>query len=95
MLTPRRYSQGEDPTTDFRGAGLLGLEALVYFAEREQEVVRRVFRAEPEYPFAASTLAIVVGLAHLLRLLPPAMIIPQQQVRPVAHPAHAGSLLDT
>jgi hypothetical protein len=30
--------QGKDPTTDFRGMGLLGLEQLVYFSEKRTEV---------------------------------------------------------
>ena len=32
--------QGTDPATDFRGMGLLGLEQLIYFAERYPGMVR-------------------------------------------------------
>lgn len=36
--------QGEDPSTDFRGMGLLGLENLLYFATYYQEPARHILQ---------------------------------------------------
>jgi len=36
--------QGKDPSTDFRGMGLLGLTQLVYFAKYDPEAAKRVLK---------------------------------------------------
>ncbi|GIL72153.1 hypothetical protein Vretimale_476 [Volvox reticuliferus] len=66
--------QGEDPATDFRGAGMYGLENLIYLAEVHPETFRRLVdkadgtRAEWEYPFAVAGLNITFMLSELLEL---------------------------
>lgn len=69
--------QGEDPATDFRGAGFYGLENLMYLGQRHPEVFRRLkdkqdgVRAEWEYPFAVAGLNITWMLSELLELHTP------------------------
>ncbi|KXZ44016.1 hypothetical protein GPECTOR_75g740 [Gonium pectorale] len=66
--------QGEDPGTDFRGAGRYGLENLIYLAEEHPEVFRRLLhktegtRAAWEYPFAVAGLNITWALSELVEL---------------------------
>ncbi|GLC63219.1 hypothetical protein PLESTF_000013000 [Pleodorina starrii] len=66
--------QGEDPATDFRGAGLYGLENLIYMAEVHPDTFRRLVdksegsRAEWEYPFAVAGLNITFMLSEVLEL---------------------------
>jgi hypothetical protein len=49
--------QGKDPATDFRGAGLLGLQSLVHLARRYPTHVRHII-AGTELPFKGYPLAI-------------------------------------
>jgi len=44
--------QGPDPGTDFRGMGLLSLEALVHFVERNQDAARLIMNLYEELGFA-------------------------------------------
>jgi ELMO domain-containing protein len=68
--------QGKDPSTDFRGMGLLGLQQLVYFAgKRDGSDARRVLTDSMHprryYPFAATGInitAFVLDLLHEFRL---------------------------
>ncbi|EFJ52460.1 engulfment and motility protein [Volvox carteri f. nagariensis] len=66
--------QGDDPATDFRGAGMYGLDNLIYLAEVHPETFRRLVdktegtRAEWEYPFAVAGLNITFMLSELLEL---------------------------
>ena len=63
--------QGKDPATDFRGAGFLALENLIWFARAHPTTFDQLLnkaegrRADPEYPFAAAgcniTFKILVG----------------------------------
>jgi serine/threonine protein kinase len=51
--------QGQDPSTDFRGMGILGLEALLYMAESHtntwrETVARNEARGEREFPLAVA-----------------------------------------
>ncbi|KAF1464145.1 ELMO domain-containing protein 1, partial [Pygoscelis antarcticus] len=50
--------QGDDPKTDFRGMGLLGLYNLVYFAERDTEIAQQVLSdsLQPKYSVSYSVL---------------------------------------
>ncbi|GHP02503.1 hypothetical protein PPROV_000126000 [Pycnococcus provasolii] len=63
--------QGEDPTTDFRGAGLLALQQLLHFARHESQTFQRLLlkkegkRAEWEYPFAAAGVNITMTLLEI------------------------------
>ncbi|KAG2484476.1 hypothetical protein HYH03_016710 [Edaphochlamys debaryana] len=66
--------QGEDPATDFRGAGLYGLENLIYLGEAHPDTFRRLLdksegaRATWEYPFAVAGLNLTFALSELLEL---------------------------
>ena len=68
--------QGSDPATDFRSGGLMSLQNLVWFAERQPRVYRRLLsksdgeRSEWEYPFAAAGVNVTFALVHLLELAP-------------------------
>ncbi|GBG33993.1 ELMO domain-containing protein 2 [Hondaea fermentalgiana] len=44
--------QGADPSSDFRGMGLLGLEALAHFVERNQDAARLIMNLYEELGFA-------------------------------------------
>ncbi|KAF1497660.1 ELMO domain-containing protein 1, partial [Eudyptula minor] len=50
--------QGDDPKTDFRGMGLLGLYNLVYFAEWDTEIAQQVLSdsLQPKYSVSYSVL---------------------------------------
>lgn len=67
--------QQDDPTTDFRAAGLLGLTNLVDFATHHPEAFHNVMekksgvRVELEYPFAAAGINLTVMLLDLIGLL--------------------------
>jgi len=66
--------QGEDPSTDIRGAGMLGLECLLYLAEVHPATFHRLMekldgeRADWEYPFAVAGLNITFTLLEVLGL---------------------------
>ena len=62
--------QGEDPTTDFRGMGLLSVHMLVYMGERHHDMARRlvdVVSVRP-YPLCAAGVNVVSMLCDLLGL---------------------------
>ncbi|KAG2430488.1 hypothetical protein HXX76_010011 [Chlamydomonas incerta] len=80
LKTPRWKDmgwQGEDPATDFRGAGLYGLDNLIYLAEVHPDTFRRLMdktegaRATWEYPFAVAGLNLTWALSELLDLHTP------------------------
>jgi ELMO domain-containing protein len=54
--------QGRDPATDFRGAGLLGLEQLVYLASNYPQEYKEMSEKAKNYSFAISALNITVPL---------------------------------
>nr|SVE75294.1 EOG090X0AMT [Daphnia dolichocephala] len=57
--------QGDDPRTDFRGMGLLGLENLHFFAKHYQEVALQVL-SHSNHPKHGYSFAIVgINLTHL------------------------------
>lgn len=57
--------QGDDPTTDFRGMGLLGLANLQYFAENHNSAARHVL-SRSHHPVYGYSFAIVgINLTHL------------------------------
>eukprot|EP00955_Chlamydomonas_euryale_P009248 99044-Chlamydomonas_euryale.AAC.2 len=66
--------QGEDPSTDVRGSGLLGLQCLLHLADSHPAAWRRLLhkldgqRAEWEYPFAAAGLNVQFMLTELVGL---------------------------
>lgn len=67
--------QGDDPGTDFRGAGFFGLENLIYLAENDSALYKQLLekkskapRSEWEYPFAVAGLNITFMLEELLGL---------------------------
>eukprot|EP00698_Gefionella_okellyi_P021666 TRINITY_DN7074_c0_g1_i1.p1 TRINITY_DN7074_c0_g1~~TRINITY_DN7074_c0_g1_i1.p1 ORF type:complete len:373 (-),score=86.20 TRINITY_DN7074_c0_g1_i1:142-1260(-) len=62
--------QSDDPSTDFRGMGLLGLDNLVYFARHFPNDVQRLVRQESakEYPMATAGINVTNMLMKLLGL---------------------------
>ncbi|KAK7290710.1 hypothetical protein RIF29_05315 [Crotalaria pallida] len=66
--------QGSDPSTDFRGGGLISLENLIFFAKKYPESFQRLLlkqdgcRAEWEYPFAVAGINISFMLTQMLDL---------------------------
>uniref|UniRef100_A0A7S1THW9 ELMO domain-containing protein n=1 Tax=Compsopogon caeruleus TaxID=31354 RepID=A0A7S1THW9_9RHOD len=62
--------QGRDPCTDFRGAGVLGLIQLCYFAKHRPDSARRMLREPPmeaaRYPFCCCGLNITASLSDLI-----------------------------
>jgi len=62
--------QGEDPATDFRGAGMLGLDNLIYFVENHPQKALNAYKGScsPQHPyfFAAGGLYITLEMYHLL-----------------------------
>lgn len=63
--------QGQDPATDFRGMGLLGLEQLVHFAEGPQNSAARAALTDSAhpvryYPFAAAGINLTSFVVELL-----------------------------
>ena len=62
--------QGEDPTTDFRGMGLLSVHLLVYAGERHNDAVRRLVDVVSvrHYPLCAAGVNVVSMLCDLLGL---------------------------
>ncbi|KAJ4460872.1 hypothetical protein PAPYR_2706 [Paratrimastix pyriformis] len=63
--------QGQDPATDFRGMGILGLRNLVYLARHYPRLARTLTQqsAQREYPFAVAGINISRLLAQLLNLM--------------------------
>jgi ELMO domain-containing protein len=63
--------QGKDPTTDFRGMGLLGLYQLVYFSRTRTDAARRVLLDSNHprrfIPFAVTGINISAFLLELLQ----------------------------
>ncbi|GBF88203.1 hypothetical protein Rsub_00915 [Raphidocelis subcapitata] len=68
--------QGVDPATDFRAAGLLGLDNLLYMGRLRPRLFRdlqskaRGARSSWEYPFGAAGMNVTWALVDLLRLQP-------------------------
>ena len=66
--------QGENPGTDFRAAGLISLEHLLYLGREHPDVFFRLMlkqdgvRSEWEYPFAVAGVNVTHMLAELLEL---------------------------
>ncbi|KAF9593260.1 hypothetical protein IFM89_021016 [Coptis chinensis] len=66
--------QGNDPSTDFRGGGLISLENLIFFAKKYPESFQRLLhkqdgnRSEWEYPFAVASINISFMLVQMLDL---------------------------
>ena len=55
--------QGQDPATDFRGMGMLGLDNLLYIAENHPVIFRRIVkeqssRDDNDYPVAVTGISI-------------------------------------
>ena len=71
---PPRCWQGEDPRTDFRGAGFLSVEALLFLSDRRRATFLGLMRKEAgrrsewEYPFGAAAVNICFTLQELLEL---------------------------
>ncbi len=64
--------QGEDPSTDFRGSGFLGLKNLLYFVENGKEEVEEVLRTALSekrwYFFAAAGINITGKLINIVEV---------------------------
>ena len=62
--------QGDDPATDFRGMGVLGLHNLVYFGEHYPDVFARLIEKQRkrDYPLACAGIHVTSMLLELLHL---------------------------
>ena len=64
--------QGEDPSTDFRGSGFLGLKHLVYFVENGKEEAENVLNTALSqkrwYFFAAAGINITGKLINFVEV---------------------------
>jgi hypothetical protein len=60
--------QGKDPSTDFRGMGLLGLKNCTYFAKRYTSFIKSVIADGRDYPFCVAGINITGFLVELLNL---------------------------
>ncbi|ONK77973.1 uncharacterized protein A4U43_C02F12870 [Asparagus officinalis] len=66
--------QGPDPSTDFRSAGFISLENLIFLAEKYPQSFQRLLhkqdgkRSEWEYPFAAAGVNVSFMLTQMLGL---------------------------
>jgi len=60
--------QGNNPETDFRGMGLLGLLNLIYFAENYTYKVQSIIRSNRDYPWAVTGINITHMLLKMLHL---------------------------
>ncbi|KJE95633.1 hypothetical protein CAOG_06064 [Capsaspora owczarzaki ATCC 30864] len=60
--------QNNNPATDFRSMGLLGLQCLTYFAETFPVVFRNLVAADREYPIAAACINIAALICQELHL---------------------------
>eukprot|EP00817_Percolomonadidae_sp_ATCC50343_P000104 CAMPEP_0117430930 /NCGR_PEP_ID=MMETSP0758-20121206/10491_1 /TAXON_ID=63605 /ORGANISM="Percolomonas cosmopolitus, Strain AE-1 (ATCC 50343)" /LENGTH=563 /DNA_ID=CAMNT_0005219485 /DNA_START=296 /DNA_END=1987 /DNA_ORIENTATION=- len=58
--------QSNDPATDFRGMGLLGLHFINYISKHHTSRVRTIIDKDPEYPFCVSCINL---LSHIFDLL--------------------------
>jgi hypothetical protein len=52
--------QGLDPSTDFRGSGLFGLEQMVYLSQNYPHEFKAMMQSAQNYSFAISALNISV-----------------------------------
>jgi hypothetical protein len=63
--------QGQDPSTDFRGMGLLGLIQLAWFSQNDTECARAVLKTSSHerryFPFAATSIVMTSLVVDLLR----------------------------
>jgi ELMO domain-containing protein len=66
--------QGDDPSTDFRGAGLFGLENLLYLSDNYPSLFAKLLhkmdgeRSDWEYPFAVAGLNLTFMMLEVLDL---------------------------
>ncbi|KAK3276040.1 hypothetical protein CYMTET_15869 [Cymbomonas tetramitiformis] len=66
--------QGEDPGTDFRAAGFISLENLIFLGEQQPDVFQRLLtksdgeRSDWEYPFCVAGVNITFMLVDVLQL---------------------------
>ena len=80
--------QRDDPISDFRGTGMLGLANLVYFAEQYPSIFLSMARdqqqsSEMEYPFATASINITHLMVNLLGLRKPAAWFPTMDTYPL------------
>ncbi|RKP40442.1 Engulfment/cell motility, partial [Dimargaris cristalligena] len=60
------FQSRADPTTDFRGMGQLGLDALVYYTQHHSDSAQLVLKCSRDHPTAWYSFAIVgINLAAL------------------------------
>ncbi|PRP80565.1 hypothetical protein PROFUN_11878, partial [Planoprotostelium fungivorum] len=62
--------QGKNPTTDFRGAGMLGLKHLLYFAKHKPERIKSMVDVQNsrDYPLGATGMNITAKLAEIFKI---------------------------
>merc|ERR1719516_651248 len=57
--------QGEDPKTDFRGMGILGLHNLIYFAREYSSAAKHILSHSHHPKFGFSFAIVGINLTHL------------------------------
>ena len=80
--------QSADPSTDFRGAGFLGLNQMVYFAEQHPSQLAAML--SEEYPWAITSLNATYAVLVLLQLASGAGMPQAQRAHPRAVKAFCG-----
>jgi len=80
--------QRNDPVSDLRATGLLGLQNLVYFAEEHPTIFLHMARdqqqsSEMEYPFATASINITYLMIQLLGLRKPHAWFPTMDTHPL------------
>jgi len=80
--------QRNDPVSDLRATGLLGLQNLVYFAEEHPTIFLHMARdqqqsSEMEYPFATASINITYLMIQLLGLRKPRPWFPTMDTHPL------------
>ena len=58
--------QGDDPATDFRGMGILGLQNLIYFSKNYADEFRTLLSHRREYPMACAGINLTAMLLKQL-----------------------------
>ena len=61
-------SQGNDPATDFRGMGLLGLTTILYFARHHGDTLSALLKQGRSYPWASTGINLTQMLFKSLKL---------------------------
>jgi hypothetical protein len=68
LIVSPLISQGNDPATDFRGMGLLGLTTILYFARHHGDTLSALLKQGRSYPWASTGINLTQMLFKSLKL---------------------------